>query len=619
MSDIPSPITRKDQYLSYLTGNTDYYPIDPITREEKYLFYLCENGGIGGGSVTPEQIQQAVDAYLEENPVKPGATVEQVAQIEKNKTDISELSEDLINGSVFLEKWNKIATTKFIYGQYINSLDGSIQNNELYAYSDYIRIEPFSEYEIKGFKTNQLFIAFYDSDNRFIKSEILNPLSSFVIVHAGEYYSIRISLPIEDIKNTSIEYKKPNYKEDFIRAAIDEEVTQNHIPIVEGYRLNWDNGELVGDSSCGYSDYIEICPNALLTLGGFPQDDVFVPICFYDSNKSFISGGWSEDSYKVPQNTKYVRYSFKLEYKNNFYASFKKESSSKKRTLIVGSEENCDYKTINEALQYAYIIESKDNPVTIIVEPGVYEEVLFISGNHYISIIGTNPKDCILIDETALYNNSPLRISGSCYIANMSFISTANKYSSSTGVGKEAWITDVKNGVKNPEWLSTIGAYAVHCDDEPIDDGSLKKSIFRNCYMYSESFPAFGSGMQKNQRIELLNCILETNIPVEVHEANKNNSQGTLTCHGKFGLSANTNDINQGIMVKDCIMKTNVGKVLNMYPEHMDDTASIIFINNTFLSDEDGDQKSYYNFTFSDSQISKASHGNNLDFLNKTL
>ena len=88
MSDIPSPITRKDQYLSYLTGNTDYYPTDPITREEKYLFYLCENGGIGGGSVTPEQIQQAVDAYLEENPVQPGATVEQVAQIEETNSEL---------------------------------------------------------------------------------------------------------------------------------------------------------------------------------------------------------------------------------------------------------------------------------------------------------------------------------------------------------------------------------------------------------------------------------------------------------------------------------------------------------------------------------------------------
>ena len=106
MSDIPSPITRKDQYLSYLTGNTDYYPTDPITREEKYLFYLCENGGIGGGSVTPEQIQQAVDAYLEENPVQPGATVEQAAQIEKNKQDISSRSEERRVGKECRSRWS---------------------------------------------------------------------------------------------------------------------------------------------------------------------------------------------------------------------------------------------------------------------------------------------------------------------------------------------------------------------------------------------------------------------------------------------------------------------------------------------------------------------------------
>ena len=71
MANIPDPITRKDQYLSYLTGNTDYYPTDPITREEKYLFYLCENGGIGGGSVTPEDIAQAVADYMAAHPVIP--------------------------------------------------------------------------------------------------------------------------------------------------------------------------------------------------------------------------------------------------------------------------------------------------------------------------------------------------------------------------------------------------------------------------------------------------------------------------------------------------------------------------------------------------------------------
>ena len=73
MANIPDPITRKEQYYSYMAGESSYLP-DPITREEKYLYYLCKNGtgGGSGGTITPEQIQAAVDQYMEENPVSAG-------------------------------------------------------------------------------------------------------------------------------------------------------------------------------------------------------------------------------------------------------------------------------------------------------------------------------------------------------------------------------------------------------------------------------------------------------------------------------------------------------------------------------------------------------------------
>lgn len=48
MANIPDPITRKEQYYSYMAGESSYLP-EPITREEKYLYYLCVNG-TGGGS-----------------------------------------------------------------------------------------------------------------------------------------------------------------------------------------------------------------------------------------------------------------------------------------------------------------------------------------------------------------------------------------------------------------------------------------------------------------------------------------------------------------------------------------------------------------------------------------
>ena len=64
----------------------------PITRKEKYLHELCLKGI--GGEISPEEIKNAVNEYLEKNPVLPGATTEQAQQIEQNKTDIASLKKE---------------------------------------------------------------------------------------------------------------------------------------------------------------------------------------------------------------------------------------------------------------------------------------------------------------------------------------------------------------------------------------------------------------------------------------------------------------------------------------------------------------------------------------------
>ena len=66
MPYLPDAVTRKEKYYQYLATGTGVVP-DPVTREEQYLYYLCKNGTAGSG-ITPEQIQQAVDNYLDENP-----------------------------------------------------------------------------------------------------------------------------------------------------------------------------------------------------------------------------------------------------------------------------------------------------------------------------------------------------------------------------------------------------------------------------------------------------------------------------------------------------------------------------------------------------------------------
>lgn len=87
------PVTREEKYLAYLTGDYTGEIPKPITRKEKYLYELCLKGI--GGEISPEEIKNAVNEYLEKNPVKPGATTEQAQQIEQNKTDVASLKEDL--------------------------------------------------------------------------------------------------------------------------------------------------------------------------------------------------------------------------------------------------------------------------------------------------------------------------------------------------------------------------------------------------------------------------------------------------------------------------------------------------------------------------------------------
>ena len=49
------------------------------------------------GTITPEQISEAVEEYFASNPIQTGATEEQANQIEKNRKDISKLSDDIAN------------------------------------------------------------------------------------------------------------------------------------------------------------------------------------------------------------------------------------------------------------------------------------------------------------------------------------------------------------------------------------------------------------------------------------------------------------------------------------------------------------------------------------------
>lgn len=106
------PVTREEKYLAYLTGDYTGELPKPITRKEKYLYELCLKGI--GDEISPEEIKNAVNEYLEKNPVKPGATTEQAQQIEQNKTDITSLKEDKITKPAEAPTIGKILRVKSV-------------------------------------------------------------------------------------------------------------------------------------------------------------------------------------------------------------------------------------------------------------------------------------------------------------------------------------------------------------------------------------------------------------------------------------------------------------------------------------------------------------------------
>ena len=86
------PVTREERFLA-AAGGRSVTPPAPITRKEQLLQGIID--AVKSGGASPDVIEGAVNDYLNDNPVQPGATTEQAAQIEQNKTDIADLQTEV--------------------------------------------------------------------------------------------------------------------------------------------------------------------------------------------------------------------------------------------------------------------------------------------------------------------------------------------------------------------------------------------------------------------------------------------------------------------------------------------------------------------------------------------
>lgn len=218
-------------------------------------------------------------------------------------------------------------------------------------------------------------------------------------------------------------------------------------------------------------------------------------VCFYDSNKQFISGfegGLNVYPITAPENTAYYRVSLPASaYSDRYlmitegeaepvtYAPYEETISIKvsalpnipKSYVIVDINGHGNFTSINEAVQ------SADNDATILIMPGEYKEQVEAWGK-VIHLIGLNKETTILWDDSMDYATPPLEFScGS--IKNLTVYA--------------------KNGSATP---STF-AYAMHVESHALADNSI---YCENVIFKSEVNYCVGIGLRRNSTVAFKNC-----------------------------------------------------------------------------------------------------------------
>lgn len=205
--------------------------------------------------------------------------------------------------------------------------------------------------------------------------------------------------------------------------------------------------------------------------------------------------------------------------------------------ITVGKYPSCDYQTINDAVANAN--DSKDNPITILIYPGIYDEVV-IALNRYLSFVGLNRQTCIIRDKSAKYANSPFKISG--------------------GEWTLENLTIIANGENAGDWTPTwenfdFPSYAIH-----VDGGGAGKGFISNCYAYSECSNTIGMGLHNNETVTIENSVIERNTTNTAYLSEY--YQGALACHSTTDRTKP--EENEHLIVKSCDIISNTDKALQL-------------------------------------------------------
>ena len=473
---------------------------------------------------------------------------------------------EIADGSITPEKTSFIEGTLNIFDKnktssgYYDQSDGRYRASSTYSNSGYIYIKGISVLTDNGSNSGQRHFCFYNEDGTFISggyqtNKLIVPTNaSFLIVSIQNsmldtyMLSIGNSVPNDYVgyKDTALT-KTIKIQASSIVGQIVENQTSFIIPASKNLfnkktieydkYCKYNNGTVASLAGWVMSDYIEISTsnNSLIDTVSTSGSRHYA---FFDSSKTYISGGYGTGAVSIPLNAKYIVISFNLAYNslNTYQLEYGNTSTSYEeyspkrladdiyvkpqedtnfRVLTVGN--NKTYNTISSA--YA---DANEGDIILVYE-GTYNEELHFTKKVY--LIGVNRDRCIIQHSGAEYNHEPLSfVKGT--IKNLTFIALED-----TMVG-------------------TSPSYALHIDSR---NGSKNNSVYiENCKfvqnMVTEKAQTVGLALANNFTLEFVNC-----------EFINNGNGNAFYCHSCeiFNDTSYTDLTGQKLIVKNCSFENN--------------------------------------------------------------
>ncbi len=202
-----------------------------------------------------------------------------------------------------------------------------------------------------------------------------------------------------------------------------------------------------------------------------------------------------------------------------------------------------DFVTITDAINYF----PEGGDVSIYVRNGSYTEVLnFGDRFRSVKMIGETRDGVRIQCITGKYKESPVVISGNFELENISFIMLENIF----GNWKPTY--DYNNV---PD---TFPGYALHIDGNSYDPSKQAYGLVKNCVLFSSAFPPIGMGVNKNQQVEINDCLLVRATTNPIYQ--RDGWGGALLCHA----SNTPNDTNTTLILVNSIFESNYGVALDI-------------------------------------------------------